>query len=87
MWTNGVVIVRYPATDYNVEVLVVGGSGGGGSEVYAYSGGGGGAGGFIYRSKLAVSSGLQVPVTVGRGGGASGYNPIHLVRLVRWISI
>ena len=75
--SNGVVIVRYPAADYSVEVLVVGGGGGGGSgSQYAYSGGGGGAGGFIYRSKLAVSSGLKVPVTVGRGGGgASGYDP------------
>ena len=75
--SNGVVIVRYPAEDYNVEVLVVGGGGGGGSgSQYAYSGGGGGAGGFIYRSKLAVSSGLKVPVSIGRGGAkGSGYDP------------
>ena len=75
--SNGVVIVRYPAEDYNVEVLVVGGGGGGGSgSQYAYSGGGGGAGGFIYRSKLAVSSGENMKVSVGKGGaGASGYDP------------
>lgn len=74
---NGIVIVRYPAADYNVEVLVVGGGGGGGSgSQYAYSGGGGGAGGFIYRSKLAVSSGQNIKVAVGRGGErGSGYNP------------
>jgi len=74
---NGTVIVRYPASDYNVEVLLVAGGGGGGSgSQYAYSGGGGGAGGFIYKSKTTVISGQNMKVAVGRGGGGgSGYNP------------
>ena len=43
--------------------------------------GGGGAGGFIYTSKLAVSSGENMKVSVGEGGsGASGYDPTHLVK-------
>ena len=76
---NGVVIVRYPAADYNVEVLVVGGGGAGGSgSLYAYSGGGGGAGGFIYRSSMTVSSGENVKISVGRGGtgtSSASYDP------------
>ena len=62
--SNGIVIVRYPATDYNVEVLVVGGGGAGGSR----HSGGGGAGGVIYNSKFPVTSGTNIPVNVGAGG-------------------
>ena len=76
---NGTVIVRYPATDYNVEVLVVGGGGSGGSgSLYAYSGGGGGAGGFIYRSSIIVSSGENIKISVGKGGAglsSASYDP------------
>ena len=69
---NGTVIVRYPATDYNVEVLVVGGGGGGGyCKVSDGGGGGGGAGGLIYNSSYAVSSGKKLRVNIGRGGDAS----------------
>jgi len=65
--SNGTVIVRYPATDYNVEVLVVGGGGGGGYD----TGGGGGAGGLVYNSKYSVSAGENIQVTVGKGGKAA----------------
>ena len=64
---HGKVIVRYPAADYNVEVLVVGAGGGGGYD----TGGGGGAGGLVYNSKYAVSSGENIQVTVGKGGSAA----------------
>ena len=60
---NGIVIVRYPASDYNVELLIVGGGGGGGLSV----GSGGGAGGLIYYSSYPVSSGTKYTVTVGAG--------------------
>ena len=65
--SNGIVIVRYPATDYNVELLVVGGGGGTGE-------GGGGAGGLIYYSSYPVSAGTKYSVTIGAGGTASGAN-------------
>ena len=56
--SNGVVIVRYPTEDYNVELLVVGGGGGGGSASgEASAGGGGGAGGLIHYASIPVSSG------------------------------
>jgi hypothetical protein len=70
---NGIVIVRYPATDYNVEVLVVGGGGGGGID----TGGGGGAGGLIYHSSYPVSSGKKLQVTVGKGGPAATSNSFN----------
>jgi len=70
---NGVVIVRYPATDYNVEVLVVGGGGGGGQD----TGGGGGAGGLIYNSSYSVSSGKKLQVTVGKGGPRAAGNSLN----------
>lgn len=59
-----------PATNGNVEVLVVAGGGVGGS---ATSGGGGGAGGLIYKSSVAVSAGATT-VTVGNGGTGAGGN-------------
>lgn len=65
---NGIVIVRYPATDYNVELLIVGGGGGGGFSI----GSGGGAGGLIYYSSYPVSAGTKYSVTV--GAGSSGMN-------------
>ncbi len=64
--SNGIVIVRYPATDYNVELLIVGGGGGGGFSV----GSGGGAGGLIYYSSYPVSAGTKYSVTVGAGSSA-----------------
>ena len=69
--SNGIVIVRYPATDYNVELLVVGGGGGGGGSAGdSWNGGGGGAGGLIYYSSYPVSAGTKYSVTVGVGGTA-----------------
>lgn len=62
--SNGIVIVRYPASDYNVELLVVGGGGGGG----VCYGGGGGAGGLLYYSSYPVSAGTRYTVTIGAGG-------------------
>ena len=61
--SNGIIIVRYPATDYNVELLVVGGGGGGGMGI----GSGGGAGGLIYYSSYPVSAGTKYAITVGAG--------------------
>ena len=68
---SGIIIVRYPATDYNVELLVVGGGGGGGGNTGdSWNGGGGGAGGLIYYSSYPVSAGTKYTVTVGAGGTA-----------------
>jgi len=80
--SNGIVIVRYPATDYNVELLIVGGGGAGGGSIYSFGGGaGGGAGGLIYYSSYPVSAGTKYTVNVGAGGtgqnattGANGSN-------------
>ena len=67
--SNGTVIVRYPAEDYNAEcLLVAGGASGGSGSVYAYYGGGGGAGGVLYYSKLSIVSGKNYKVNVGNGG-------------------
>ncbi len=70
--SNGIIIVRYPASDYNIELLIVGGGGGGGNDV----GGGGGAGGLLYYSSYPVSAGTKYSVTVGAGGsgGVSTFN-------------
>ena len=66
---NGIVVARYPAEDYNVEVLIIGGGGSGGSgSDYAYSGGGGGAGGLLYYSSITISSGKNYKVHIGNGG-------------------
>jgi len=64
--SNGIIIVRYPATDYNVELLIVGGGGGGGFSV----GSGGGAGGLLYYSSYSVSAGTKYTITVGSGSTA-----------------
>jgi hypothetical protein len=64
--SNGIVIVRYPATDYNVELLIVGGGGGSGFSV----GSGGGAGGLLYYSSYPVSAGTKYAITVGSGSTA-----------------
>ena len=70
--SNGIIIVRYPATDYNVELLIVGGGGGGGyCKLSDGGGGGGGAGGLIYYSSYPVSAGTKYSVTVGAGGTGS----------------
>jgi len=76
--SHGIIIVRYPAEDYNVETLIIGGgaSGGGGSD-YAYSGGGGGAGGLLYYSSLSISSGKNYQVRVGKGGAGRPSNTYH----------
>lgn len=67
--SNGIVIVRYPATDYNVELLVIGGGGGGGGNTGdGWNAGGGGAGGLIYYSSYPVSAGTKYTITVGAGG-------------------
>ena len=73
--SNGIVIVRYPATDYNVELLIVGGGGGGGASGGASggAGGGGGAGGLLYYSSYPVSAGTKYLVTVGPGGTGATY--------------
>jgi hypothetical protein len=68
--SNGVVIVRYPATDYNVELLIVGGGGGGGC---CSPSAGGGGGGLLYYSSYPVSAGTKYSVTVGAAG--TGANP------------
>jgi hypothetical protein len=79
--SNGTVIVRYPATDYNVEVLVVAGGGGGGRESVQpnnYGGaGGGGGGGLIYVSSIPVSSGKKYLIDVGAGGAGSTTNAVN----------
>ena len=68
--SNGTVILRYPAEDYNAEVLIVAGGGGGGGD---RGGGGGGAGGVLYFEKFQIVSGKNYKVTVGRGGyGGAG---------------
>tara|TARA_Y100001973_G_C5193512_1_gene332586 strand:- start:165 stop:2672 length:2508 start_codon:yes stop_codon:yes gene_type:complete len=67
--SEGCVIVRYPAEDYNIELLIVAGGGGGGSASgNGSAGGGGGAGGLLYYSKVPVSSGKNYKVWVGEGG-------------------
>ena len=68
---HGTVIVRYPAEEYEVEVLVVAGGGGGGKSGGSGSdpaGGGGGAGGVVFKSTHKVLSGKNYPVNVGTGG-------------------
>ena len=74
---HGKVIVRYPADDYNVEVLIVGGGGGGGGasgSTGAGPRGGGGAGGLLYYASYPVSSGKNLMVAVGKGGDGGTYD-------------
>jgi len=67
---NGTVIVRYPAEDYNAEVLIVAGGGGGGGD---RGGGGGGAGGVLHYDNYHITSGKNYIIQVGRGGyGGAG---------------
>ena len=67
--SNGIVIVRYPAEDYNAELLLIAGGGaGGGSSTSAGGGGGGGAGGLIYHSKFRIISGKNYTINIGAGG-------------------
>ena len=76
--SHGIIIIRYPAEDYNVETLIIGGGGSGGSgSDYAYSGGGGGAGGLLYYSSLNISSGKNYQVRVGKGGASRPANTYH----------
>ncbi len=76
--SEGCVIVRYPAEDYNIELLIVAGGGGGGA-CHQSDGGasGGGAGGLLYYSKVPVSSGKNYKVWVGEGGDKSSDNSKH----------
>jgi uncharacterized repeat protein (TIGR02543 family) len=63
-----------PASLYG-QVLVVGGGGGGGGSGTHDNGGGGGAGGIQYaRSTAMPPVGVEVPVTLGYGGGYGGAN-------------
>ena len=76
--SEGCVIVRYPAEDYNIELLIVAGGGGGGAGHQSdAAGGGGGAGGLLYYSKVPVSSGKNYKVWVGEGGDKSSDNSKH----------
>ena len=66
--SEGCVVVRYPAEDYNIELLIVAGGGSGGSASgNGAAGGGGGAGGLLYYSKVPVSSGKNYKVWIGEG--------------------
>ena len=74
---HGTVIVRYPAEEYEVEVLVVAGGGGGGKSGAAGSdpaGGGGGGGGVVFKSAHKVLSGKNYHVNVGNGGAGTSSN-------------
>ena len=75
---NGTVVVRYPAEDYNVELLMVAGGGGGGACYIAdAAGGGGGAGGLLYFSSVPISSGKSYLVRNGAKGSKSTDNTKH----------
>ena len=77
---HGTVIVRYPAEEYVMEVLVVAGGGGGGKSGGAGSdpaGGGGGGGGVIFKSNHKVISGKNYPVNVGTGGNGGTSSSAH----------
>jgi len=70
---NGTVIVKYPAEDYDSELLLIAGGGGGGAgSLYAYFGGGGGAGGALFYSSVKLSAGKNYIVEVGGGGRNTG---------------
>ena len=77
---HGTVIVRYPAEEYEVEVLVVAGGGGGGKSGAAGSdpaGGGGGGGGVVFKSAHKVLSGKNYHVNVGNGGAGTSSNSAY----------
>ena len=71
--SHGIIILRYPAEDYNAELLIVAGGGGGGScNVSDGGGGGGGAGGLLYYSSVPISSGKSYVISTGdKGSGSS----------------
>lgn len=62
--TSGVFTPSFTGT---IEVLVVAGGGGGGADM----GGGGGGGGVISNTRVAVTAGTPVTVTVGAGGAGA----------------
>ena len=75
---NGTVVVRYPAEDYNAELLIVAGGGGGGSTASMDGGGsGGGAGGLLYYSSVPISSGKSYLIRNGQKGYGSTSSSIH----------
>ena len=77
---HGTVIVRYPAEEYVMEVLVVAGGGGGGfCNVNDGGGSGGGGGGVLFNSSFKVSSGKNYPVSVGTGGNRATSDDTHAV--------
>jgi hypothetical protein len=66
MFTTAGSFTFTPAFSGTVEVLVIGGGGTGGGHL----GGGGGAGGMTFNRSYSVTSGTNIPVTVGAGGAA-----------------
>ena len=75
---NGTVVVRYPAEDYNVELLMVAGGGGGGATAGNDGGGsGGGGGGLLYYSSVPISSGKSYLIRNGQKGKGSTDNTKH----------
>ena len=75
---NGTVVVRYPAEDYNAELLIVAGGGGGGAcHTGDAGGGGGGAGGLLYYSSVPISSGKSYLIRNGQKGYGSTSSSIH----------
>ena len=76
---HGTIILRYPAEDYSIEMLIVAGGGGGGKSGNAGSdpaGGGGGAGGLIFYSSYKITSGKSYVINIGRGGEGRGSNAL-----------
>ena len=75
---HGTVIVRYPAEEYVMEVLVVAGGGGGGyCNVNDGGGSGGGGGGVLFDSSFKVLSGKNYPISVGTGGNRATVDTSH----------
>jgi len=75
---HGTVIVRYPAEEYVMEVLVVAGGGGGGyCNVDDGGGSGGGGGGVLFDPSFKVSSGKNYAVSVGTGGNRATASSAH----------
>ena len=75
---HGTVIVRYPAEEYVMEVLVVAGGGGGGfCNVNDGGGSGGGGGGVLFDSSVKVLSGKNYPISVGTGGNRATVDTSH----------
>ena len=75
---HGTIIVRYPAEEYVMEVLVVAGGGGGGAcNVSDGGGSGGGGGGVLFDSSIKVLSGKNYPISVGTGGNRATADSAH----------